>query len=201
MSSLFHAHTSLLSGNPLTLVAIGAIWHHRSWLTLVQVMTCFLTAPSHYLSQGWLINNEVLWYSSEGNFTGNYQNIYPWYGLENHWFKITVSSPRNQWVNYLYLHFMMADQWWAMVAATDLMWITSMGNHGPAGGGISECRRSSCSSFHYATLEVKAWMSNHMQWKPGQCDYNVIKILIKVEHCVQCIPRIMHKVLVLFVMV
>ena len=26
------------------------------------------------------------------------------------------------------------------------MWITSMGNHGAAGG-ISECRRSSCSSF------------------------------------------------------
>ena len=33
----------------------GAIWCHRSWSTLVQVMACCLMAPSHHLNQCWLI--------------------------------------------------------------------------------------------------------------------------------------------------
>ena len=45
-----------------------AIWHWRSWSTLVQVMACCLTAPSHYLNQCWLIITKVQWCSSEGNF-------------------------------------------------------------------------------------------------------------------------------------
>ena len=36
-----------------------------SWSTLVQVMACCLTAPSHYLNQCWLIINKGLWYASE----------------------------------------------------------------------------------------------------------------------------------------
>ena len=46
-----------------------AIWCQRSWSTLVQVMACCLMAPSHYLNQCWLYITEVLWQSSEGNFT------------------------------------------------------------------------------------------------------------------------------------
>ena len=42
-----------------------AIWHWRPWSTLVQVMACGLTAPSHYLNQCWLIISKVLWHSSE----------------------------------------------------------------------------------------------------------------------------------------
>ena len=42
-----------------------AIWHWRSWSTLVQVMACCLTAPSHYLNQCWLMISKVLWHSSE----------------------------------------------------------------------------------------------------------------------------------------
>ena len=42
-----------------------AIWRWRSWSTLVQVMVCCLTAPSHYLNQCWLIISKVLWHSSE----------------------------------------------------------------------------------------------------------------------------------------
>ena len=41
------------------------IWHWRSWSTLVQLMACCLTAPSHYLNQCWLIISKVLWHSSE----------------------------------------------------------------------------------------------------------------------------------------
>ena len=32
-----------------------AIWRWRSWSTLVQVMACCLTAPSHYLNQSWML--------------------------------------------------------------------------------------------------------------------------------------------------
>ena len=35
-----------------------AIWRHRSWSTLAQVMACCLMAPSHYLNQCWLIVNK-----------------------------------------------------------------------------------------------------------------------------------------------
>ena len=46
-----------------------AIWRQRSGSTLVQVMACRLTAPSHYLNQFWLIISKVQWHSSDGNFT------------------------------------------------------------------------------------------------------------------------------------
>ena len=39
------------------------IWCQRSGSTLVQVMACCLTAPSHYLNQNWLIIREVNWHS------------------------------------------------------------------------------------------------------------------------------------------
>ena len=45
-----------------------AIWRHRSGSTLAQVMASCLTAPSHYLSQCWLIISKIQWHSSEGNF-------------------------------------------------------------------------------------------------------------------------------------
>ena len=39
--------------------------------TLVQVMACRLTAPSHYLHQCGLPSSEVLWHSPESNFTAS----------------------------------------------------------------------------------------------------------------------------------
>ena len=47
------------------------IWRHGSRSTLAQVMACCLTAPSHYLNQCWLMISEVLWHSSDSNFTEN----------------------------------------------------------------------------------------------------------------------------------
>ena len=38
-----------------------AIWRHRSGPTLAQIMAWCLTAPSHYLSQCYLIANKVIW--------------------------------------------------------------------------------------------------------------------------------------------
>ena len=51
-----------------SLLPNDAIWQHGSRSTMVQVMACCLTAPSHYLNQSWLINTKVQWCSSEGNF-------------------------------------------------------------------------------------------------------------------------------------
>ena len=47
-----------------------AIWHQRSWSTLGQVMACCLAAPSHHLTQCWLVINEVLEHPPVGNFLG-----------------------------------------------------------------------------------------------------------------------------------
>ena len=47
-----------------------AIWCQISRSTLAPVMTCCLTAPSHYLNQCWLIFKGALWHSPESNFIG-----------------------------------------------------------------------------------------------------------------------------------
>ena len=43
-----------------------AIMRQGTESTLVQVMACCLTAPSHYLKQCWLIIRKVLWHWPEG---------------------------------------------------------------------------------------------------------------------------------------
>ena len=45
--------------------ACDSIWHHRTWETLIQIMAHCLMAPSHCLSQHWLIISEILCSSSE----------------------------------------------------------------------------------------------------------------------------------------
>ena len=51
-----------------TLWPSDAIWRQGSRSTLVHVMACCLTAPSHHLNQCWLIITKVQWCSSGGNF-------------------------------------------------------------------------------------------------------------------------------------
>ena len=70
-----------------------AIWRWRSWSTLVQVMACCLTAPSHYLNQCWLITSKVLWYSSEDIIIRRFEDT------NQYIFKITLRSPKGQWAN------------------------------------------------------------------------------------------------------
>ena len=69
----------------------GAIGWCRSVSTLVQVMTCCITAPSHYLNQCWLIISEVLCHSPEGIYTGNGHTIILYNEFEND-FKINASA-------------------------------------------------------------------------------------------------------------
>ena len=54
---------------------IDDIGHHRTWSSLVQVMTCCLTTPSHYMNQGWLIISEVSWQSIKSDLTSNMLKI------------------------------------------------------------------------------------------------------------------------------
>ena len=51
------------------------IWCRKSGPTLAQVMTCFLTAPNHYLNQNWLIIKAGLWLSPDSNFTRNAREL------------------------------------------------------------------------------------------------------------------------------
>ena len=54
------------------------IWWQISESTLAQVLACCLMAPSHYLSQCWLIINDILRHSPEGNFIGYLSLIWFW---------------------------------------------------------------------------------------------------------------------------
>ena len=63
----------------------------KSRSTLVQVMACCLTAPSHWLNSYGLIISEVCWHSPEGNLTGNAQVSIPDLSFE-----IVNSPPLNK---------------------------------------------------------------------------------------------------------
>ena len=76
-------------------------------INLAQVIACCLTAPSHYLNQCWLIISKDLWHSSEGNFTEDISAINHCNWLEQYSSKISLKSPRPQWVKtpeiYMYI--------------------------------------------------------------------------------------------------
>ena len=75
------------------------IWQQEFGSTLVHVMACCLTAPSHYLSQCWLIISKVQWHSCEGNFARDTSASNHLSQLNYDLPKISFKSPRGQWVN------------------------------------------------------------------------------------------------------
>ena len=79
-----------------------SIWCWRSGSTLAQVMACCLTAPSHYLNQCWLIISKVLWHSSEDIIIRWFEDINQYSKIEDYIFKITLRSPRGQWVKWVW---------------------------------------------------------------------------------------------------
>ena len=66
---------NIVSGPCCSLRPSDAIWRQGSRSTLVQVMACCLTAPSHYLNQYWLIISEVQRHSPGRNFMRNVPTI------------------------------------------------------------------------------------------------------------------------------
>ena len=64
-----------------------ALWWHRSWSTLFQVMAWCLTAPSHYLNQYWsMIIDGILWHSLASRFMRRVQDINLQNGFGNYTF-------------------------------------------------------------------------------------------------------------------
>ena len=111
---LYLPQIKLKSPGANELTHCDAIWHHRICSALVHLLACCLMAPSHYLYQCWLIINEVLWYSPEGNITRN-TVMWGWNDMslkislkftqgpmsqkpENYQFKIASTLPRVYWI-------------------------------------------------------------------------------------------------------
>ena len=69
---------------------IDAVWHQRTWSTLVQVISCCPTAPSHYQNQYWLIISEVLQNSPGGNFTSSTHATTLYNEFENYTFHLEL---------------------------------------------------------------------------------------------------------------
>ena len=84
----------------LTHWGLVMLWWHRynniSMSTLAQVMTCCLTAPSHYPYQCWFIISGIKWRSSEGNFIWIAEKSNSFSEFENYLLKIIPISPRDQ---------------------------------------------------------------------------------------------------------
>ena len=80
-----------------------AIWPKRSGSTMVWVLACCLTAPSHYPNHCWLLIGEALWHSPGSNFTESAQAIILYDQFHNHTYRVTVTSLRDRWVNSLRL--------------------------------------------------------------------------------------------------
>ena len=73
-----------------------AIWRHISGSTLIQVMACCLTAPSHYLNQCWVIISTDQWLYLRATS----QEIPQPSVTKISFNKISFKSPRGQWVNF-----------------------------------------------------------------------------------------------------
>ena len=67
--------------------------------TMVQVMACSLTAPSHYLNQCYLYISKALWHSSEDIIIRRFEDTNQLSKVENYIFEITLRSSWGQWVN------------------------------------------------------------------------------------------------------
>ena len=90
----FWCYLASLGHNELTHCGL---WRHRSGSTLVQVMACCLTAPSHYLNQCWLIISRVQWRQFHERYLSHQSLKLP----ENYWSMILLKSPRGQWVKVI----------------------------------------------------------------------------------------------------
>ena len=73
-----------------------AIWRHGSWSTMVQVMACCLTAPSHNLDHCWLGN---IGFHPRPDAQENRLINLPKFAFENHFCEQFLTLARGQWVN------------------------------------------------------------------------------------------------------
>ena len=107
-----------------------AVWRHKMWSKLLQVMAGCLMAQRHHLGQYWLIINEVNLHSPESNFAGK-QVIYAGYDFDNYQFKIAHTSHGGYWVNIFVAGMMsfacpvlLGRVWLSMSTCIKLVWKT-----------------------------------------------------------------------------
>ena len=81
----------LYFGDVHSLWPSNTICQYTSGSTMAQVMACCLMAPSHYLTQCWLIIAKVQWHSSEDNFTRDAFAINPIIILKNNYLKFHLN--------------------------------------------------------------------------------------------------------------
>ena len=81
----------------VNLLAIhDAMWHHKTWSTLAQVMAWCHQAPSHYLSQCWLLIHQFQWHSLEETFTRSLNRILKITNIKFQIYKISDTSTSGQ---------------------------------------------------------------------------------------------------------
>ena len=61
-------------------------WRQRTESTLAQVMACCLTAPSHYLSQCWLVVSKFLWHLYDGTTLRKSEETNQWNKIKKNTF-------------------------------------------------------------------------------------------------------------------
>ena len=99
MSFLICFDLNILTHSGLVMPYMGIIIIDLVNIGSVNGLSCSIKPLSN---QCWLIISEVLWHSSEGNFTGNAQDIYSWSEFENNFdFKF---QPHLPWSNELTEH-------------------------------------------------------------------------------------------------
>ena len=64
-------------------------------------MDCCQASPSHYLNQFWLLIINFLWHPHESNFMASTQATILYNEFENCIFRISTTSPRGKWVNWI----------------------------------------------------------------------------------------------------
>ena len=72
---------------PWGIIELGQYWFRLAFC---------LMAPSHYQSQCWILINEGLWHSPEGDFIGNTQVI-----SHSNMFQMVIIIPNDQWVKLI----------------------------------------------------------------------------------------------------
>ena len=73
----------------------------RIWRVItyqIVMFNSFRLSESHYLNQYWFLINHAMWHSSENNFTVNPQTIIVWNEFKSYTFKISPTTPRDQWI-------------------------------------------------------------------------------------------------------
>ena len=142
---------------------------------IIKLMACCLIAPIHHLNQCWLLISEVLWHSSENNFTVNAQTSILYIEFENCTFKIIAKSYRGQWVNTLA---QLIDIWAFSVKLSSYQvnstrphwWLANSGSgNGLVPSGNKPCLNQCCQDFqhHMASLGHNELMHNGVINTPG----------------------------------